>query len=62
MIFIVMFEALYGKDAMRFNVYMLLHAVQMSMKMSDSLWTTSAFPFESYLLKRLANGSKGVEQ
>jgi len=26
MIFIAMFEALYGKNAMRFNVYMLLHA------------------------------------
>jgi len=60
-----MFEVLYGKDAMRFNVHMLLYAVQ-SVKMSAPLWTTSAFPFESniYLLKRLVNGKalKGIEQ
>jgi len=36
MIFVAMFEVSYGKDAMRFNVHMLLHAVQF-VKMSGPL-------------------------
>lgn len=63
MIFVALFEVLYGKESMRFNVHMLLHAVQ-SVRKSGPLWATSAFPFESniYFLKRLVNGPKGVEQ
>jgi len=63
MIFVALFEVQYGKESMRFNVHMLLHAVQ-SVRKSGPLWATSTFPFESniYFLKRLVNGPKGVEQ
>lgn len=63
MIFVALFEVLYGKESMRFNVHLLLHAVQ-SVRKCGPLWTTSTFPFECniYLLKQLVNGPKGVEQ
>lgn len=63
MIFVALFEVLYGKESMRFNVHLLLHAVQ-SVRKCRPLWTTSTFPFECniYLLKQLVNGPKGVEQ
>ncbi|XP_029157325.1 uncharacterized protein LOC114929811 [Nylanderia fulva] len=63
MIFVALFEVLYGKESMRFNVHLLLHAVQ-SVRKCGPLWATSTFPFECniYLLKQLVNGPKGVEQ
>lgn len=61
--FIAMTECLYSVNAMRYNIHSLLHAVE-SVRQSGPLWATSAFAYESniYLLKKLVNGPKGVEQ
>ncbi|CAG5100659.1 Protein of unknown function, partial [Cotesia congregata] len=49
----------FGETAMRFNVHLLLHAVEFVRK-SGPLWANYAYPHESniHFLKMLINGAK----
>lgn len=59
--FIIMFQRLYGKNNMTFNIHLLTHTAQ-SVKQWGPLWATSTFAFESNMgtLMKYFNGTQYV--
>ncbi|CAD6233228.1 GSCOCG00012265001-RA-CDS, partial [Cotesia congregata] len=61
-IFVGSFQKFFGESKMRFNVHLLLHAVD-SVRKSGPLWANYTYPHEGniHFLKMLVNGAKGVD-
>ncbi|XP_038150334.1 uncharacterized protein LOC119789497 isoform X2 [Cyprinodon tularosa] len=59
--FVIVFQRLYGKNNMTFNIHLLTHTAH-SVKQWGPLWATSTFSFESNMgtLKKYFNGTQYV--